>query len=98
MSGQPDSDALLPTGSKPNCYTDFASFSGAGTATGRVFDLSGNAKEWAQGPDSPAKNPLRGGSYNNASMGLTCDFDFTLGSAELRLPNIGFRCCSTQAP
>jgi len=29
---------------------------------------------------------------------MRCDFDFTVAAAGLRLPNVGFRCCSTTAP
>jgi formylglycine-generating enzyme required for sulfatase activity len=90
-SGSPDNDALKPTGSKPECYADF-------DAAGEVFDLSGNAKEWTKGPMSPAENPLRGGSYNNLPQGLTCDFDFSVGAADVRLPNVGFRCCTNTQP
>jgi formylglycine-generating enzyme required for sulfatase activity len=89
-SGSPDTDALSPTGSKPECYASFGS--------AQVFDLSGNAKEWTTGSGSPGSNPLRGGSFNNNPVGLGCDFDFTLGAADLRLPNIGFRCCSNTEP
>ncbi|MET0385726.1 MAG: MopE-related protein [Polyangiales bacterium] len=89
--GQPDTDALLPGGGKSACYADFGD-------TQRVFDLSGNAKEWTTGPDSPGTNPLRGGSYNNNAEGMRCNFDFTLGAADLRLPNVGFRCCSSSEP
>jgi hypothetical protein len=89
--GSPDTDALKPTGSLTNCYTDFGS-------AGRVFDLSGNAKEWTSDTMSPTQNPLRGGSYNNAPMGLQCDFDFSVGGPDLHLPNVGFRCCTSVAP
>ncbi len=91
--GAADTDALLPTGSKPLCY---AHFSG-----GNIFDLSGNAKEWTTDPasgGSPMKNPLRGGSYDNAPTGLRCDFDFGVGGPTVRLPSVGFRCCSPTAP
>jgi Sulfatase-modifying factor enzyme 1/Putative metal-binding motif len=90
-AGSPDTDALKPTGSLTNCYTDFGS-------AGRVFDLSGNAKEWTSDTMSPNQNPLRGGSYNNAPMGLQCDFDFSVGGPDLHLPNVGFRCCTSVAP
>jgi hypothetical protein len=89
--GDTDSDALAATGSHASCYADFGS-------AGRVFDLSGNAKEWTTGDMSPTQNPLRGGSYNNNAMGLRCDFDFTLAEADVRLQNVGFRCCSSTEP
>ena len=91
QAGQSETDSLKITGGSPNCYSDFM-------ADGRVFDLSGNAKEWTVGSGSPDRNPLRGGSYNNGPEGLRCDFDFTLGAPDLRLPNVGFRCCSNSEP
>jgi hypothetical protein len=90
-AGDADSDALHVTGGQNTCYADFG-------ADGRVYDLSGNAKEWTTGSQSPDTNPLRGGSYNNSADGLRCDFDFAYGAKDLRLPNIGFRCCSNSAP
>jgi hypothetical protein len=89
--GSPDTNALKPTGSLANCYTDYGS-------AGRVFDLSGNAKEWTTDTMSPTQNPLRGGSYSNAPSGLQCDFDFSVGGPDLHLPNVGFRCCTSVAP
>jgi Sulfatase-modifying factor enzyme 1/Putative metal-binding motif len=85
--GSPDTDVLKPTGSMADCYANFSA--------GRVFDLSGNAKELTTDSNSPASNPLSGGSYNNAPMGLQCDFDFSVGGPDLHLPNVGFRCCTT---
>jgi hypothetical protein len=89
--GETESDALKPAGSSKNCYQDFA-------AAGKVYDLSGNAREWTIGDQSPDQNPLRGGSYNNNPEALRCDFDFNLATADLRLPNVGFRCCGSAAP
>lgn len=89
--GDPDTDALKPTGSLSNCFTDYGS-------AGQVFDLSGNAKEWTSDTMSPTQNPVRGGSYNNAPSGLQCDFDFSVGGPDLHLPNVGFRCCTSVAP
>jgi MYXO-CTERM domain-containing protein len=88
--GDPDNDAIVPTGSYARCFTQHAN--------GPVFDLSGNAKEWTTGPSSPAENPLRGGSYNNMPGGLRCDFSFNVASDTVRLPNVGFRCCSATDP
>jgi hypothetical protein len=91
QAGQAETDALKATGSAADCYAELGS-------AGRVFDLSGNAKEWTTGTNSPGTNPLRGGSYNNAPEGLRCDFDFTLAAPDVRLPNVGFRCCSSSEP
>jgi hypothetical protein len=90
-AGETETDVLKPTGSNPNCYTQFG-------GAGRAYDLSGNAKEWTVGDQSPDANPLRGGSYNNNPEALRCDFDFNLAGADLRLPNVGFRCCSNVEP
>jgi len=84
-----DDDVLLATGSLPRCF--------ASTAGGAVFDLSGNVKEFTRAR-SGGVNPLRGGSYNNVSAGLRCDFDFNIAPAAVRLPNVGFRCCSSVEP
>jgi hypothetical protein len=89
--GETESDELKPTGAKSSCYIDFGS-------AGKVYDMSGNAKEWTVGAQSPGQNPLRGGSYNNNPEALRCDFDFNLAAADVRLPNVGFRCCSSAAP
>jgi hypothetical protein len=88
--GGQDVDKLAPTGSYPLCFTDHGGQS--------VFDLSGNAKEWVVGSNSPAENPLLGGSYNNLPGGMRCDFDFAAASDTVRLRNIGFRCCSATQP
>ena len=90
-AASPGMDVLKVTGSMPECFADFG-------GAGHVFDLSGNVKEWTTGSMSPDQNPLRGGSYNNSPVGLRCDFDFTVGAPELRLSNVGFRCCSSSAP
>jgi hypothetical protein len=95
-AGAADTDALAATGAYDRCFTFHVP--SAGVAGGQIYDLSGNAKEWTTGPDSPAKNPLRGGSYNNLPNGMRCDFDFAVGAPEIRLGNIGFRCCTTTAP
>jgi hypothetical protein len=88
--GDDDEDELAPTRSYSRCFTEH---DGEG-----IFDLSGNAKEWTTGPDSPDENPLRGGSYNNLPGGLACDFDFAVAPPDIRLSNVGFRCCTTDEP
>jgi len=88
--GGADVDDLAPAGNYPLCYTDHGGQS--------VFDLSGNAKEWVTGANSPAENPVLGGSYNNLPGGMRCDFDFAVASGTVRLRNLGFRCCSATEP
>ena len=90
-AGDVETDALAPTGGSSDCFMDFGS-------AGKVYDMSGNAKEWTIGAGSPNENPLRGGSYNNNPEALRCDFDFNIAPADVRLPNVGFRCCSSVEP
>jgi hypothetical protein len=89
--GETEPDALKPTGSSADCYIDFGD-------AGKVYDMSGNAKEWATGDKSPNENPLRGGSYNNNQEALRCEFDFNVAPADVRFPNVGFRCCTSVEP
>ena len=89
-----DQDVLKGTGSLANCFTDW------GSTANRVFDMSGNAKEWAVGPASdPADTRrLRGGSYNNTQGGMKCNFRFAVADNTFQFPNVGFRCCRSTAP
>ncbi len=80
-----DQDDILVGGSRPSCYANWS-------ATDRVFDLSGNVKEWALAR-VPGANPLRGGASNNETTGATCNLAFTLASDTFFFPNVGFRCC-----
>ncbi len=85
-----DQDALYPTASFAQCYTPW-------NGGDRVYDLSGNVKEWTLAR-SPGVNPLRGGAYTNPIDGLRCDHDFEIGSDTFLFPDVGFRCCRTVAP
>jgi hypothetical protein len=97
MPGAANTDALAATGAYDRCFT--LEPASSGVTGGQIYDLSGNAKEWTTDPNtSPAKNPLRGGSYNNLPNGMRCDFDFAVAPPEVRLGNVGFRCCTTTAP
>jgi hypothetical protein len=95
--GDPDTHALAATGSIGRCYA-------AQRGNGRIFDLSGNAKEWVTddpsiGGDLPdGSNPHRGGSFNNLPGGMRCDFDFAAANNDVRLRNVSFRCCTNSAP
>lgn len=83
-----DDDCLFSTGSPtfPGCYTDWA-------ASGDIYDLSGNVKEWTSTEVADGLHSIRGGAYNNREGGRTCDFDFTVGDLDFAFPNTGFRCC-----
>ena len=66
----------------------------------RIFDMSGNAKEWAQSLSGDPANTrrLRGGSFNNTANGLQCNFTFAVADATFQFQNVGFRCCRDTAP
>jgi formylglycine-generating enzyme required for sulfatase activity len=89
-----DQDALRTTQSMSACYANW------GSTTNRVFDMSGNVKEWTlSGAGDPANTRrLRGGSYNNTSGGLRCDFRFAVADSTFQFPNVGFRCCRSTPP
>ena len=76
-----DQDELLPTGDMDRCERR------------RVYDLSGNLKEWVANPDIDL-GPVRGGGYaTNLPGGLTCNQETDLKPLEFRHDTIGFRCC-----
>ncbi len=79
-----DQDLMLASGTMNACFSQ--------QATEGVFDLSGNIKEWTA-ERSPGINPIRGGSFNNTAIGISCQFDFLTADDSFFLPNIGFRCC-----
>jgi hypothetical protein len=80
-----DQDDLLVGGNRASCYANWS-------ASDRVHDLSGNAKEWTMAR-MPGINPLRGGASNNEGTGITCDLAFTSANDTFFFPNVGFRCC-----
>ena len=80
---------VTASSSHTSCYTRYA----AGTAN-RIYDLSGNVKEWTNTErGSSDVHAIRGGSYNNVEDGRTCEFDFTVGDENFAFTNTGFRCC-----
>ena len=80
-----DQDAIAATGAFPMCGTQWAG--------GRIFDLSGNVKEWTSTAVSAGVYQQRGGAYTTLEEGRACDFDFTVASGDFAHPNTGFRCC-----
>jgi hypothetical protein len=87
-----DQDALYTTGSPtfPACYATWG-----GAATDRIYDMSGNAREWTATETSAGSGFyfMRGGSYNNIEPGRTCSFDFAAAAPTFAFTNTGFRCC-----
>ena len=92
IPGAPDDDQVIATGALSSCNVNHTGADG-----GRVYDLSGNVKEWTEAR-SAGVNPLRGGSYNNSRLALQCGFDFTVADDDFQIANVGFRCCSDTAP
>jgi hypothetical protein len=84
------SDAVIATGAAASCYANW------GSATARVFDMSGNLQEWTA--PRGGVNPMRGGSFNDIAGGLTCQYSFEVGGASVAVPNTGFRCCRDTMP
>ena len=78
-------NGLVATGSMASCNTDWG-------AAGKIYDLSGNVKEWAAAR-SPGINPLRGGAYNNPPGGATCNLKFVVADDTFLFGDVGFRCC-----
>lgn len=78
------------TGSFAGCYADW----GGGK---RLYDLSGNVREWTHsvisGNGDPVVHAIRGGGYNNFESARSCSFDFNAGDETFHFPSTGFRCC-----
>jgi Notch-like protein len=83
-----DQDAIASTGSATfaACYTDWAS-------AGRIYDLSGNVKEWTSTAVGTGIYEVRGGSFQSIEAGRACDFDFTVAEQTFSAETTGFRCC-----
>jgi hypothetical protein len=80
-----DQDEILPTGSLGSCCSSWGGQC--------MFDMSGNVKEWTFTERGTGYRVIRGGSNNSPAFGMTCQFDFTLGSESFAFYNLGFRCC-----
>ncbi len=86
----PDDDRALPTKTAMGCPTKPAQ--SACVSSFGAFDLSGNLKEWTSSQTQGAFQ-VRGGGFDTAAGGLTCQFDFVAMEAGFSFPNLGFRCC-----
>jgi subtilisin-like proprotein convertase family protein len=88
----PTGNPIEPTGwtgtpaMSSTCYRPYA--------TGNLFDQSGNVKEYVDERLDDAI-PVRGGAYNNTSVGISCGFDYTIwpNPDVAKFSNVGFRCC-----
>ncbi len=90
VAGGVNEDQAVASGAMASCTS----------VTAGVNDLSGNLKEWVNDPrcaGSTVVHTLRGGSFDNGSGGLTCDFSFSVAETDYDFPNVGFRCCSSCA-
>ena len=81
-----DQDAVASTGAFPACYARWG-------ASARIYDLSGNVREWAQKRSSSGLNPLRGGAYDTIGADLACSWNFMVADDLYFFTNAGFRCC-----
>ena len=77
---------LLATGALAMCHARWSD-------TDRIFDLSGNVREWTAARGA-ATNPVRGGAYDAVLSGATCSFSFAVFDDRFRHNNTGFRCCA----
>jgi hypothetical protein len=95
-------DALRVTGGASNTCATIDADSDA--LDERIYDMSGNLKEWTNDPQSDGVPPdpdgytVRGGAYDSTYFGMRCDFSFTVLPPSFYYPNLGFRCCSNAAP
>jgi hypothetical protein len=80
-----------------NPNTCYANWGGAS----RIYDLSGNVSEWTGSAETVFGNTyyrVRGGNYQTFPLGTQCGFNFVLQRPEFQNFDLGFRCCSDNAP
>jgi hypothetical protein len=80
-----DQDAIMATGAMTACTSTWGSYG--------VRDMSGNVKEWTYTARGTGYHVIRGGANNSPAAGMTCQFNFSLGSESFTFYNLGFRCC-----
>jgi len=82
------------TASFPECISQWDPRGGGPAEIGRLFDMSGNVREWVAPPDgSPGDRYTMGGSYLSPPERLTCSTLEDQGNGT-GAADIGFRCCS----
>jgi formylglycine-generating enzyme required for sulfatase activity len=88
------SNGAMSTARAEYCYTDWG-------AAGRLHDMSGNLGEWTSSTVVSGGNTyyqIRGGSCTSPQGGTACEFNFDIASGTFADFDIGFRCCSNNAP
>ena len=60
---------------------------------GKVYDMSGNVREWTFDTVATSFKRIRGGAYDNIAAALTCTFNFWAETPDSFYYNLGFRCC-----
>ena len=82
------------TGSGPMCDAN------QGMGMG-LYDMSGNVGEWTDTAvmyNNSLYYKVRGGNFNNYSLGLSCNLDFSIDKPNYETTDLGFRCCADNQP
>jgi hypothetical protein len=92
---RPQMPGTVATGSATLCMADQAT-----GPSDKLWDMSGNVREWVLTSVLADGYEMRGGAYNVASFdgdapGLKCAALVPAPAAAVRLPSVGFRCCLT---
>lgn len=94
-----DQDGLLVTADPGllNCWADWSGLQGNTTATSKIFDLGGNARELVKVSTGVYKL-LGASNLNRSEAAAQCTFSGPTVDANYRLQDTGFRCCFTSNP
>ncbi len=89
------------TGTGASCFASAANQANGVASTANIFDMSGNVAEWTSTQvmaNNKTYYQVKGGAYNNFANGINCDFSFTIELPTYQFTDLGYRCCSTNAP